>query len=139
MARKTRRTRSGRNGLATLSIADLHREIARRQRRVGTLMRRRERLAARLSTLDSLIREHGGAARNLSSPRGRGRGRNKLSLVESLATLLRGKTMSVSDAAAAVKASGYKSNAANFRTMVNLQLIKSGKFKRVGRGQYTAA
>lgn len=139
MARKYRR-RSG--GLTSVTIAELHREISRRQKKVGTLLRRRDRLAANLAAVDTLIREHGGAERATAAPmsrgRGRGRARNKLSLAESLAKVLKGKTMSVIDAAAAVKKSGYRSGAANFRTMVNLQLIKSDKFKRMGRGQYTA-
>ena len=46
--------------------------------------------------------------------------------------------MSVVEAGEAVKKAGYKTNAANFRTMVNIALIKSGKFKRMERGQYTA-
>ncbi len=47
--------------------------------------------------------------------------------------------MSVSEAAEAARKSGYKSNAANFDTVVNLTLLKRNDlFKRVGRGLYTA-
>ncbi len=45
---------------------------------------------------------------------------------------------SVTDAAEAVQKAGYRTNSSNFRTQVNLALIKGGKFKRVGRGLYTA-
>ena len=61
-----------------------------------------------------------------------------MSLVDALAKVLKGKTMGVAEAGEAVKRVGYKTNAANFRTMVNIALIKGGKFKRVDRGQYTA-
>jgi hypothetical protein len=48
--------------------------------------------------------------------------------------------MSVTDAAAAVLESGYKTSAENFRTMVNQALIKrTDLFKKVARGKYTAA
>ena len=47
--------------------------------------------------------------------------------------------MSVIEVAEAVLKSGYKSNAANFTSVVNLTLLKrKDLFKRVGRGQYTA-
>ncbi|MCL4198954.1 MAG: hypothetical protein KJZ69_15810 [Phycisphaerales bacterium] len=56
-----------------------------------------------------------------------------------LHNLLKGKTMSVSEAADAVQKAGYKSNSANFYTVVNLTLLKrKDLFKRVERGQYTA-
>jgi hypothetical protein len=48
--------------------------------------------------------------------------------------------MGVSEAADAVLKAGYQTNAANFRTIVNQTLIKNrSMFKKVGRGQYTAA
>ncbi len=49
-----------------------------------------------------------------------------------------GKTMGVSDVAGAVQKAGYRTSSPSFRTIVNQALIASGKFKRVGRGQYTA-
>jgi hypothetical protein len=58
--------------------------------------------------------------------------------VGALTKVLSGKTMSVVDAAEAVKKAGYRTNSQNFRTQVNIALIKSGGFKRVGRGEYTA-
>ncbi|MCL4198949.1 MAG: hypothetical protein KJZ69_15785 [Phycisphaerales bacterium] len=46
--------------------------------------------------------------------------------------------MSVTEAAEAVKKPGYKSNASNFTSVVNLTLLKRNDlFKRVGRGRYT--
>ncbi len=88
--------------------------------------------------------------------RGRGRGRpvgsknapktasgkrfkNEGNLVESLQSVLKGKQMSVSDAAQAVLDAGYRTTAGdNFRVMVNQALINSGNFKRIERGVYTA-
>ncbi|HLO41958.1 MAG TPA: hypothetical protein VK176_13110 [Phycisphaerales bacterium] len=123
-------------GLGHLSIRDLHAEIRKRERAASGLLRRRDRLAARLAEVEDQIREAG-----LSSPGGGGgvRPRNEMSLVEALGKILKGKTMSVTDAAEAVQSAGYKTSAANFRTIVNQALIKNTKvFKKVGRGQYTA-
>lgn len=131
MAKRKRASAPG-GGLSNLSLADLQREMARRQRAAGALVKKRARLAAKLAALDAKIRAAGGQT-------GGGRARNPMSLAEALAKLLKGKTMRVNEAAEAVRAAGYQSNAENFRTMVNLQLIKSGKFKRVGRGRYTTA
>jgi hypothetical protein len=69
----------------------------------------------------------------------RTRARNPNNLVESLAAVLRGKTLSVTDAAEAVQRAGYQTTSPNFRTMVNAALLKKKFFKRVERGQYTAA
>jgi hypothetical protein len=60
-----------------------------------------------------------------------------MNLTDSLAAALKGKTVSVGDAAEAVQQAGYRTNSSNFRTQVNIALIK-GPFKRVGRGEYTA-
>lgn len=47
--------------------------------------------------------------------------------------------MGPGEAAEALKASGFRTYSANFRTIVNIVLVKHpGLFKRVGRGQYTA-
>lgn len=62
-----------------------------------------------------------------------------MSLADALHAALQGRTLSVSDAAVAVKQAGYPSNSPNLRTMVNQQLLANpGRFKRVSRGQYTA-
>lgn len=47
--------------------------------------------------------------------------------------------MNVSEAAEEVQKAGYKSNAANFYTLVNLTLLnRKDLFMRKGRGRYTA-
>ncbi|MBX3358630.1 MAG: hypothetical protein KF745_09380 [Phycisphaeraceae bacterium] len=133
MARKSAAAR--RRGLTGLSLTALQTELRRRERRVGALMRRRERVAAKLQRLDSEIESMGGRAGRIAGVRTRPK--NDMNLVESLQKLLTGKTMSVTDATQAVQDAGYKTSAENFRTIVNQTLINSGKFKRVSRGQYT--
>lgn len=124
-------------GLRRMSIRDLHAEIRRRERVTSGLIRRRNKLAAKLAALDAQIRSHGVS---VGGGGGGTRPRNEMNLVESLAKVLKGKTLSVTDAAEAVQAAGYKTSAENFRTIVNQALIKNNKvFKKIDRGQYTAA
>ncbi len=125
-------------GLAGVSVSDLRKELAKRGRRVGTLERRRDRLLAKVHALNVQISEFGGAARMLAASGGaRMRPRNEANLVESLQKVLTDKTMSVTEVSEAVQKAGYATTSPNFRTIVNQALIASGKFKRVGRGQYT--
>ncbi|MCC6679188.1 MAG: hypothetical protein IT436_18840 [Phycisphaerales bacterium] len=129
-------------GLTRLSVADLEREIRRRQRGTVGLHRRRAKLLAKIEALDAEILAAGGTLNGRTGRAaggGRIRPRNDSTLIEALAGVLKGKTMSVTEAAEAVQRAGYRTSAANFRTMVNIALIKSGKFKRVERGKYTAA
>ncbi|MGI9015254.1 MAG: hypothetical protein ACR2GY_13550 [Phycisphaerales bacterium] len=59
------------------------------------------------------------------------------SLSDYLAQVMKNKTLSIGEAADAVLAAGYPSKSPNLRTMVNQQLIKSDRFKKVSRGHYT--
>ena len=68
----------------------------------------------------------------------RRRPKNEMNLVEALRATLSGAQMTVTEAAEAVQANGYRTSSPNFRTIVNQTLINSGKFKRVSRGVYTA-
>ena len=124
------------SNLSSLSVSDLQREINRRSRIVKTLARRRDRIAAKLAALDREIAKHGGSGGGRVTSRTRPQ--NEHSLVASLVNILKGKKMGVAEAAEAVQKAGYKTNAANFRTMVNIALIKNRKmFKKVDRGVYT--
>ena len=136
MAKKGRRT-----GLVTLSVAELQAELRRRQSGAKALLRRREKAAAKLAMIDAKLAELGvSASGGPDALLGRKRPKNDMNLVEALAKVLKSKTMSVTDAAAAVLDSGYKTSAENFRTMVNQALIKrTDLFKKVARGKYTAA
>jgi hypothetical protein len=137
---------SSSRGLSGISLDVLNAELRRRQRTVRTLQRRHANVLAKAARLEQQIRElggepGGGARRGPGRPRGSGTGRrprNEKNLVEALAGILNGKTMSVTEVADAVQRAGYRTSAANFRTIVNQTLIKSDRFKRVGRGQYTA-
>jgi hypothetical protein len=123
-------------GVGGLSVADLRRELQRRERSVGALMRRREKALEKVKTLDAQIADLGGSANG--GLRVRKRPRNEANLVESLRKVLDGKTMSVTDVSEAVQKAGYQTTSPSFRTIVNQTLINSGKFKRVERGKYTA-
>ncbi len=149
--------------LSRISTLDLRRELDRRQSQLGKLMAQREKIAAELAQLDAELEAFGPvtARRGPGRPRGsknkrktgkRGRktrrknrgavtrSENSMTLTESLQKVLKGKTMGVTEVAAAVQKAGYKTNAENFRTIVNQTLIKNPKmFKKVARGQYTAA
>lgn len=130
---------AGRGGLSGVSVGDLRKEIARRQRRVGGLVRKRDRLLTKVNALNAQIAELGGPAGAMGGAGGvRRRPRNEMNLVEALGKLLDGKTMSVTEASEEVQKAGYQTTSPSFRTIVNQTLINSGKFKRVSRGQYTA-
>jgi hypothetical protein len=129
------------SNIAKLSMTDLQAEIRRRQRSVGPLMRRREALLKRLAEIDAELAALGGMidGDNRGIPGRRRRAVNATPLPEALKAVLEGKTLSVTEAAEAVQAAGYKTHSSNFKIMVNMVLTKYPKmFKRVARGQYTA-
>lgn len=130
-------------------------EIARRERDSGNLARERADLLARIAEIDAEMEIFSGSSTTSSQAPKRGRtagkksGRrggkrgprpkNDMTLEETIAKVLKGKVMGVTEVARAVLNSGYKTNAANFRTMVNQTLIKSDRFRKESRGQYTTA
>jgi hypothetical protein len=122
--------------LSKLSVAELHKELKRRQRGGQSLIRKRAKLMEKVQALDAQLKELGLSAGGVSG--GGKRPRNESNLVEALSAVLDGTTMSVTEVADAVQKAGYQTTSPNFRTIVNQALIASGKFKRVGRGQYTA-
>jgi hypothetical protein len=137
--------RGRRSRLSMIPVAALQAELERRQDQLGSLMAEHSEVSRRLDAVRAEIDALGGTVNGASAPgrsggpRGRRRRpRNESSLVDSLAKVLSGEKMSVTDAAEAVQKAGYKTTGKNFRTMVNAALIKSGKFKRTGRGVYTA-
>lgn len=125
--------------LENLTITDLHRELKRREKKVGAYVRRleskRERLRSQLADLEAEIAKHGG--RIIGAAGSRKRAQNKMNLADALAKTLKSATMSVTEVAEAVQEGGYRTTSPNFRTIVNQTLIKDPRFKRVGRGQYT--
>ncbi len=121
--------------IGAMSTADLQAELHRRGKNIRKLERRRERLLGELAGVEAELAAEGA----LSSTGGiRRRPRNEKNLVEALAQVLNGRTMSVTEATQAVQQAGYMTTAANFRTIVNQALIREKKvFKKVARGQYT--
>ena len=118
--------------LGRLSVADLQAEISRRRRTASKLVRQRNGLLTKLNKLERLISQSGGQAskRAGGAVSGRRRAKNEFSLSEALHAMLKGKTMSVTDAAEKVQESGYKTTSPSFRTIVNQTLINSGKLNR---------
>ena len=129
--------------MSDMSINDLQREIARRERKLRTLQRRRAKIVEQLEEIDREIIAEGGtvipSGGVVASPTGgRKRHRNDSNLIEALIELLTGTEMSVTEAATAVQEAGYKTTSPNFRTIVNQALLRDGRFKKISRGRYTA-
>lgn len=125
--------------LTQVSTSDLASELKRRGRHIKTLERRRDRIAAQYDAVEAEIESLGGAAgvAMATGSTGKRRPRNAMNLQDSLAKLLKNKTLGVSDIAEQVQAAGYKTTSANFRTIVNQALLTNPAFKRVSRGKYT--
>ncbi len=144
--------------LTAVSTLDLQKELQRRQHDLASLLARRETLESELASLNDEINMLGGApassrvgrrgpGRKKTGRRGRPPGtgkkigkrpKNKMTLQEAMQKVLKGRTLSVTEIAAAVKKAGYKSSSSTFRTIVNQTLIKNpGTFRKVARGQYT--
>lgn len=138
MAKRESRNRGGDGaGLTGISVHELRRELDRRQKSLTSLHRRRSKMVESLKALDAQIATLGGMIG--AGPDGvRRRPRNDKNLVEALSEVLKGQTMSVTQVAEEVQKAGYVTTSPSFRTIVNQTLINSGKFKRVGRGLYTA-
>lgn len=128
---KAEATRGGAS-LSNMSVGELQMELARRKRGAAKLERRRDKLVAELAEINAQLAGSG----VVGSGGGR---RNSMTLPDALYNVLQGRTMSVTEAADAVRASGYTSAAANFRTMVNQALLKDKRFKKVARGEYSAS
>ncbi len=148
----TRGRPPGAASISRVSTSVLLKEVDRRERQADQLLGERDSLVARLDEIDAELANFdvAGAAAPSRAPaatRGRKpaggkrgpRPKNKTTLEGAMVSVIKNKTMGVSEIADAVKKSGYKTNAANFRTMVNQTLIKSKSFKKIERGLYTTA
>ena len=116
-----------------LSLADLQSIMETRRSELNRLRKQRTDAQRKLDAIDKQIGKIEGAG-----SRGGGRARNAMSLNDSIDEVLRGhgKPMKVGDIVAAVEASGYRSNSANFRGIVNQALIKDKRFVAAKRGMY---
>ena len=136
--------------LKQLSLAQLQRELARRQGALPRLQKKRKKLTAALKKVDDSIAALGGAAAPVKAAARRGRPagkakrvkrvkrvKNTQSLGEVLAKVLQGaKSMKIAELTERVKRLGYKSKAKNFRLIVNQALVKDKRFRSVRRGRY---
>lgn len=157
--RSTTRGARGGASLRGVSTGDLQAELQRRSRDLTKLEAKRDALLAQVGVIDSEISvinaalgvagggTSGGRRAARTAPAsgrarrgasGRKRPHNEASLEVSLAKVLQGKTMGVTEVANAVQKAGYKTTSPNFRTIVNQTLIRSDLIKKLSRGAYTA-
>ena len=122
------------------NIAQLERILTDRRSEVTRLERQRSELQRKLDGLDRQIVKLNGGIRGMRGRLGGGgRARNARSLIETIEEVMRGtgKPMRVGEIVDAVTATGYRSNSANFRGIVNQTLIKERKrFGQADRGLY---
>ena len=131
-----------RSRLSAMTIADLRQEIERRQKLLPKLIAQRDALSREIAELQGLgAPEAWKAAKPEAAPkktRGRRRAKNKVGLADALAGFLKGKAkVTIGEAMEGVLAAGYKSNARDFRSVVNNMLLTDKRFKKVGRGVFT--
>jgi predicted TIM-barrel enzyme len=123
------------SSLSGFSISELEKVVRQRRGRLGTLEKRRTKLARQLESLEAEIDSLGG----ITAKRGK-RVRNEHSLAESLVSVLKknGEPMKVAEIVDAVLASGHRTSSPNFRSIVNQALIKDKQFSKGKlRGYYT--
>jgi hypothetical protein len=129
--------------LEKVTVEELKKEIARRQRGLAKLVAKRDALNCQIAELESLgIVAKPAVKRGRKPGRKRGRKAGRAPRAGSLINLLvqalgaKGK-LTVAEAADAVMATGYKSKSKSFKLIVNQALAKNRRFKRVGKGIYT--
>jgi hypothetical protein len=128
--------------LEKVTVAELRKEIVRRQNGLAKLVAKRDELTCRIAELESLgivAKPAAKRGRRRGRPRGRkpGRAPQAGSLVSLLVDALGAKgKLSVAEAVDAILATGYKSKSKSFKLIVNQALAKNRRFKRVGKGVY---
>jgi hypothetical protein len=141
-----------RDPLSSASLDQLEAELNRRRKKLPSLYKKRDKLAAELASLNEQItllesisgeepkpaRKSKKKARKKTTKRTRRkRAKNTVPLADVLAEALKGKeAVGISEAMELAKQSGYKSKSTQFRNIVNQTLSKDGRFKKVGRGKY---
>jgi hypothetical protein len=118
--------------VSNLSMQQLEQMLSKRRKEVERLRKRRETLQGRIDNIDEEIAALGG------NSAGGGRARNERPLADVIHEVLqeRGQAMKVADIADAVQSTGYRSNSANFRGIVNQMLLKDKRFTSPGRSYY---
>ena len=133
--------------LAKLSVEDLKKEIARRQRKLPTLIAARDTLNRLIAELEALGGEKPTAVARKKAGRRKAARRavkraavkpaREGSLSSTLVEALRSKgKWAVAEAAEAAIAAGYKSKSKDFVNIVSMTLSKDKRFRRVRRGVY---
>jgi septal ring factor EnvC (AmiA/AmiB activator) len=117
----------------SLSISTLEQMLDTHRHKLNTLQKERSKLAKKLDDMDRKIVTLSGGRSSISP-----RAQNAKSLVATMESALKdsGKPLPVSTIVEKVTASGYRSNSANFRALVNQTLIKDKRFTSAGRGIY---
>lgn len=118
-----------------LSLAELNQIMESRRADLQKLRKERSDLQRELDRVDRQIFRIEGAGGRRG---GNGRVRNEKSLNDTIEDVLRagGKPMPVGDIMEGVLKTGYRSNSANFRGIVNQTLIKDKRFHATERGLY---
>ena len=121
---------------SSLSLSELQQIMQSRRKDLNRLRKERVDLHRKLDQVERQmfrIQGSGGGRRG-----GNGRVRNEKSLNDTIDQVLRsgGKPMKVADITEAVLKTGYRSNSANFRGIVNQTLIKDKRFTAPERGLY---
>ena len=167
-ARVGKKVRRGSRGnstlpsLATVTLGQLQAELARRKSQLPRLEAKRRALIKEIATVDAKIASLAPAMIAVSSngfvrsggnapPRSaiqqnggkrgrRGSGIGGMSLVDALAKVLDGQTLSVPQMSEAVVKIGYRTASNNFRTVITNALgTNRARFRKVARGLYTLA
>jgi hypothetical protein len=129
--------------LAKVSVEDLKKEIARRQRKLPELIVARDALNCQIAELEGLGGAKATAVARRKKPGRKKAGRRAMkparagSLISALMDALgaNGK-LTVAEAADAVQAAGYKSKSKAFKKVVGITLSTDKRFRRVRRGVY---
>jgi hypothetical protein len=130
--------------LATVPLAALQAEIARRQKLLPKLIAQRDALSREIAQLEGAMEKLGGETAAPKAPKAAAKRRrrklpkNKINLADALAAFMKGREkVTVGEAMEGVLAAGYKSNASDFRGVVNNMLLADKRFKKVERGVFT--
>ncbi len=117
----------------TKTIAELRCDLAAKEGKLKTLTARRSKLAVQLSAVDRDIAKLGGEG----IPGKKGRAKNKQSLADVLASVLKGKKgVKVAEAAKLALGAGYKSASNQFANIVSQTFSTDKRFRKVSRGMY---
>lgn len=118
--------------LERLPLSVIQQELASRERAIAILLRRRARILSELQAVNTAIQN----GRPVSRPRTYGGHPEGRSLVSVLESAMGSKPMTAQEAAEAVQSAGYVTHSKHFARVIWNALLKSDRFKRIGRGKY---